>query len=116
MEPSRCPQCGSDAFVTVLSEDEANGKQLRRYCRECQKRGAELARKRICGSCHNPDLSGREQMPRLAGQREAYLLKSFKEYQAGQRVGTQAAMAEAVRGLSDSELADLAYHLAHFRP
>ena len=46
-------------------------------------RGAEMAGKRICGSCHNPDFSGREQMPRLAGQREAYLLKSFKEYQAG---------------------------------
>jgi cytochrome c553 len=79
-------------------------------------RGAELAAKRICGSCHNSDFSGREQMARLAGQREPYLLKSLKEYQAGQRVGTQAAMAEAVRGLSDSDLADLAYHLAHFRP
>jgi cytochrome c553 len=79
-------------------------------------RGAELAGKRICGTCHNPDYSGREQMPRLAGQREAYLMKSFREYQAGARVGTQAAMAEAVRGLSDAELADLAYYLARFRP
>ena len=79
-------------------------------------RGAELAVRRICGTCHNPDYSGREQMPRLAGQREAYLLKSFKEYQAGARVGTQAAMAEAVRGLSEAELADLAYYLARFRP
>jgi len=79
-------------------------------------RGAELAAKRICGTCHNPDYSGREQMPRIAGQREAYLMKSFKEYQAGARVGTQAAMAEAMRGLSDAELADLAYYLARFRP
>jgi len=79
-------------------------------------RGAELAVRRICGTCHNPDYSGREQMPRLAGQREAYLLKSLKEYQAGVRVGTQAAMAEAVRGLSEAELADLAYYLARFRP
>jgi cytochrome c553 len=55
-------------------------------------------------------------MARIAGQREAYLLKSFKEYQAGQRVGTQAAMAEAVRGLDDIQLADLAYYLARFRP
>jgi cytochrome c553 len=79
------------------------------------RRGAALADKRICGACHNADYSGREQMPRLAGQGEAYLVKSFKEYQAGTRVGTQAAMAEAVRGLSDSEFADLAYYLAHFR-
>ena len=79
-------------------------------------RGAELASRRICGTCHNPDYSGREQMARLAGQREAYLMKSFREYQAGVRVGTQAAMAEAVRGLTDAELADLAYYLARFRP
>jgi cytochrome c553 len=80
------------------------------------RRGAEIARARICGTCHNPDYSGREQMPRLAGQREAYLMKSFREYQAGARVGTQAAMAEAVRGLDEPAFADLAHYLAHYRP
>lgn len=44
MNPAICSQCGSDALVTVLSEGEAGEKQLRRYCRECQRRGAELAR------------------------------------------------------------------------
>lgn len=80
------------------------------------RRGAALAQARICGTCHNPDYSGREQMPRLAGQREAYLMKSLKDYQAGIRVGTRAAMAEAVRGLDDAALADLAYYLSRFRP
>jgi cytochrome c553 len=80
------------------------------------RRGAELAGRRICATCHNADYSGREQMPRVAGQREGYLLKLFKEYQAGKRVGTQAAMAEAVRGLEEAQLGDLAYYLAHFRP
>jgi cytochrome c553 len=109
----------TDADLTALAEFVAklpppppgeNPSDKARYTR-----GAELAANRICGSCHNPDFSGREQMPRLAGQREAYLLKSFKEYQAGARVGTQAAMAEALRGLDDAQLADLAYYLAHFR-
>ncbi|MDX2203728.1 MAG: c-type cytochrome [Hyphomicrobiaceae bacterium] len=75
-------------------------------------RGEALAAARHCGFCHNPDYSGREQMPRLAGQREAYMLKAFREYQQGTRVGTQAAMAEAVRGLSDADLADLAHYLS----
>ena len=79
------------------------------------RRGAELAGKRICAACHNADYSGREQMPRLAGQRETYLIKSFKDYQVGARVGTQAAMAEAVRDLSDANLTDLAYYLARLR-
>jgi len=79
-------------------------------------RGAELATKRLCASCHNPDYSGREQMPRLAGQHEAYTIKALQDYRAGTRIGTQAAMAETVRGLSDADFADLAYFLARARP
>jgi cytochrome c553 len=80
------------------------------------KRGAELAAERQCASCHNADYSGRQQMPRLAGQHEAYTVKALQDYRAGNRVGTQAAMAEAVRGLGDADFADLAYFLARVRP
>ena len=79
-------------------------------------RGAKLAQERICASCHNPDYSGREQMPRLAGQHPEYTLKALQDYRAGVRIGTQAAMPETVRGLTDEALADLAHYLAHFRP
>ena len=54
-------------------------------------------------------------MPRLAGQHEAYTVKALGEYRAGTRVGTQAAMAETVRGLDDQAFADLAYYLARVR-
>ena len=109
----------TDADLTALSDfvaklpppPRAGGDvDVARYAR-----GADVAAKRICASCHNPDYSGREQMPRLAGQREAYLLKSFKEYQAGKRIGTQAAMAEALRGLDDAQLSDIAHYLTNFR-
>jgi cytochrome c553 len=79
-------------------------------------RGAKLAQERICASCHNADYSGREQMPRLAGQHPEYTLKALQDYRAGVRIGTQAAMPETVRGLSDEALADLAHYLAHFKP
>ncbi len=55
-------------------------------------------------------------MPRLAGQHEDYTIKALQDYRAGVRVGTQAVMAEAVRGLDDAALADLAHYLAHVRP
>jgi len=80
------------------------------------KRGAELAARRQCASCHNEDYTGRQQMARLAGQHEAYTVRALQDYRAGTRVGTQAAMAESVRGLSDADFADLAYFLAHVRP
>ncbi len=79
------------------------------------KRGAALAQQRICASCHNDDYSGREQMARLAGQREAYTIQALKDYRAGVRIGTQAAMPETVRGLSDDDLAALAHFLAYVR-
>jgi cytochrome c553 len=79
-------------------------------------RGAEIAAGRHCASCHNPDYSGRQQMPRLAGQNEAYTVKALQDFRTGARIGTQAAMAEAVRGLTDADFADLAYFLARVRP
>jgi cytochrome c553 len=76
-------------------------------------RGRALTQQRPCATCHNPDFSGREQMPRLAHQREDYLLKAMREYQRGARVGYGAAMTEELHGLSDADLQALAHFLTH---
>jgi cytochrome c553 len=76
-------------------------------------RGRALTRRHPCGVCHNPDFSGREQMPRLANQREDYLLKAMREYKSGARLGYGGAMAQELAGLSDQDLIDLAHFLAH---
>jgi cytochrome c553 len=65
-----------------------------------------------CGSCHNPDFSGREQMPRLASQREDYLLKALRDYKAAQRPGYDATMDEVIRPLTDADIVDLSHYLA----
>ena len=75
-------------------------------------RGAVLSQRGQCGSCHLPDYSGREQMPRLAGQREDFLLSSMKEFRDGRATGRDTIMAATLRGLSDVDLADLAHYLA----
>jgi cytochrome c553 len=55
-------------------------------------------------------------MPRLANQREDYLLKALRDYKAGVRVGYgNAAMPELVSQLRDADLQDLAHFLHHFR-
>jgi cytochrome c553 len=76
-------------------------------------RGTALVRQRPCTACHNPDFSGREQMPRLAHQREEYLLRAMREYKSGARIGYGSSMSEELVGLSDTDLQDLAYFLAH---
>ena len=76
-------------------------------------RGKALVQQRNCAVCHNPDFSGRQQMPRLAGQREDYLLKAMRDYQRGDRIGYgSATMPEELSGLKDGELAELAHFFA----
>ena len=53
-----------------------------------------------------------KQVPRLAGQREDYLLEALTEFCAGTRVGYTAAMSEALAGIKAEELATLAAYLA----
>jgi cytochrome c553 len=79
-------------------------------------RAQALLKKVHCPVCHNPDFSGRQQMPRLASQREDYLLKSMREFKSGRRIGYGAAMTQELDGLSDQDLQDLAYFLARVPP
>ena len=70
--------------------------------------------KRNCAVCHNPDFSGRDQMPRLAAQREDYLLKAMRDYKKGERIGYgSATMPEELAGLGEADLVDIAHYLAH---
>jgi cytochrome c553 len=61
----------------------------------------------------NPDFSGREPMPRLANQREDYLLKTMREYKSGARIGDAGAMTVELRELTDADLDVLAHYLSH---
>lgn len=78
-------------------------------------RGAEISKGMFCGSCHLPDYKGREQMPRLAGQREDFLLHSMRELRDGKATGRDTIMAASLRGLTDEDLKDLAHYFAQMR-
>ncbi len=75
-------------------------------------RAQAAAAKNHCASCHNPDYSGRDQMPRLSGQREDYLLKAMRDYKSKQRPGYEPTMDEVMRPVSDPEIVDLAHYLS----
>jgi cytochrome c553 len=79
------------------------------------KQGAALARKLHCASCHEADYRGREQMPRLAAQREEYLVYAMNGYRNYTRKGGDTMMAAALYGVSDADVNALAHYLAHFR-
>jgi cytochrome c553 len=74
--------------------------------------GAALSQRLRCGICHLPDYRGRVQIPRLAGQREEYLVRSLTAYRDGTRHGTDTNMNAVMYGVTDAEIAALAHYLA----
>lgn len=68
-----------------------------------------------CNFCHNADYSGEQNVPRLAGQREDYLVKALREYRNNTRRGYDASMADVLNAISDEQILDLAYFLSRFR-
>lgn len=78
-------------------------------------RGRELASGARCGICHLPDYSGRQQVPRLAGQQERFLLDVMKEFRDHPGPGRDTIMAASLYGITNEQLADLAHFFAHLK-
>jgi cytochrome c553 len=78
-------------------------------------KGQALAAKYRCGSCHDADFSGHDQMARLAGQREDYLAKALTGYKSGERKGYDPQMNEVAQDIAEPDIPDLAYFLANWR-
>jgi cytochrome c553 len=78
-------------------------------------RAQELVQQHRCNSCHNADFSGRDNVPRIANQREDYLAKTMREYKDNSRPGYDASMAEVLQPVTPDQIADLAYFLARVR-
>ena len=54
-------------------------------------------------------------MPRVADQREDYLLKTLRAYKTGERHAYDATMAEVLQPVDDNDIGLLAHFLAHAR-
>jgi cytochrome c553 len=78
-------------------------------------RGEALARQNRCNSCHNTDFSGKENVPRIANQREDYLAKTLAEYKDNSRHGYDGTMADVMGSVTKEQIADLAYYVARYR-
>ena len=75
-------------------------------------RGRQLVEAMHCGQCHLPTFRGRAQMPRLAGQREDYLVETMRAYRDGKRTGADTTMSEVLYGVGDADIRALGHFLA----
>ena len=78
-------------------------------------RARALIAQHRCNFCHNRDYSGEQNVPRLAGQREDYLVRALREYKSNTRRGYDASMADVLYAIGDEQILDLAYFLARLR-
>ncbi|MFQ5487700.1 MAG: c-type cytochrome [Gammaproteobacteria bacterium] len=75
---------------------------------------AGKAKSAKCATCHGASGIAPGSNPNLAGQKEAYLAKAMKDYRDGRRKDPMMSM--MMKGLSDSDIADLAAYFAAQKP
>ena len=82
-------------------------------------RGCSAARRWCSSTAATPVttsiLSGKENVPRIANQREDYLAKTLAEYKDNSRHGYDASMADVMGTITPEQIADLAYYIARVR-
>jgi cytochrome c553 len=78
-------------------------------------RGRDIAAKNHCANCHEPDFRGREQMPRLAGQREDFLAEAMLQYRQNRRPGGDTMMNAALHGIAEADFKALAHYFSRLK-
>ena len=73
--------------------------------------GEEIAARYFCTSCHRPDLSGQNQVPRLSALSYDYLVEQLRGYKAQTRADTDYAMTMAAQPLTDADIEALAHFI-----
>jgi cytochrome c553 len=68
-----------------------------------------------CNFCHRHDFSGEQSAPRLARQREDYLVKALRAYKDNTRRAYDTSMADVMSALTDADILDLAHYLSRLQ-
>jgi cytochrome c553 len=77
--------------------------------------GKAAAARHHCGSCHMPDYTGQNHIPRLAGLQYDYLVRQLRGFKTGARPDIDGTMASAAQPLSEQDIADIGAYLAGLR-
>jgi cytochrome c553 len=78
-------------------------------------RARTLAAQNHCNVCHTPSFAGQNNVPRIADQREDYLVTALRGYKDNSRRGYDDAMADVIAPITDAQILDLAYYLARVK-
>lgn len=75
-------------------------------------RGKAKADEVLCTMCHLGGFLGQNEIPRIAGQHYAYIVKQMKDFKTARRTNDAGNMASVSKTLSDADVDHLAHYLA----
>jgi cytochrome c553 len=75
-------------------------------------KGAVVAERNHCQSCHAAGLTGQNHIPRLTGQHMEYLRVQLKGFRTGTRPDIDGTMSSAAQPLSDDDIENLVHYIA----
>jgi cytochrome c553 len=78
-------------------------------------RARALVQANRCNFCHTPTFVGQDNVPRIANQREDYLVKALRGYKDNSRRGYDASMSDVIEPITDEQILDLAYYIARVK-
>ncbi|MEZ5611022.1 MAG: c-type cytochrome [Rhodocyclaceae bacterium] len=74
--------------------------------------GKQKADETLCTMCHLGGFSGQNEIPRVAGQNPAYVIKQLEDFKAQRRTNDAGNMTAVARTLSDADIENLANYIA----
>jgi cytochrome c553 len=78
-------------------------------------RARALVEQNRCNFCHTSTFVGQQNVPRIADQREDYLVKALRGYKDNSRRGYDSSMADVIAPITDEQILDLAYYMARVK-
>lgn len=75
-------------------------------------RGKKVSDDALCPMCHLGGFSGQNEIPRVAGQHQAYVLKQLNDFKNKERTNDAGNMTSVLRGISDADLEALSHYIA----
>ncbi len=74
--------------------------------------GSKKTNEVLCPMCHQGGFSGQNEIPRVAGQHYAYIVKQLKDFKARIRTNDAGNMTSVAGTLSDQDIDNLAHYIA----
>ncbi|MGA7812126.1 c-type cytochrome [Caballeronia sp.] len=77
--------------------------------------GRRKAAEVLCTMCHLGGFTGQNEIPRVAGQYDQYIVKQLNDFRARRRTNDAGNMTSVTKGLSDEDIESLAAYIANLQ-